>query len=86
MSRQKKIEEADYRVREDLEEKWVWRSYLLAVLFSFVASVFAFLFQPFFFLAWVSVLFAYPFGMLFGDYLFYRKEGLSRTEALKSLF
>ena len=80
------MEEADYRVREDLEEEWVWGSYLLAVLFSFVASVIAFLFQPFFFLAWVSVLFAYPVGMLFGDYLFYRKEGLSRTEALKSLF
>jgi len=80
------MEEADYRVRGDLEEEWVWRSYLLAVLFSFVASVIAFLFQPFFFLAWASVLFAYPGGLLFGDYLFYRKEGLSRTESLKSLF
>jgi len=80
------MEEADYRVREDLEEEWVWRSYIIAVLFSFVASVLAFAFQPFFFLAWVSVLFAYPFGMLFGDYLFYRKEGLSRTETLESLF
>jgi hypothetical protein len=80
------MKEVDYRVREDLEEEWVRRSYLLAVLFSFVASVIAFLFQPFFFIAWASVLFAYPFGMLFGDYSFYRKEGLSRTEALKSLF
>ena len=60
------MEEADYRVREDLEEELVLKSYLLAVLFSFVASVIAFLFQPFFFLAWVSVLFAYPFGMFFG--------------------
>jgi len=76
----------DYRVREDLEEEWVLKSYIIAIVFSSVASVFTFLFQPFFFIAWASVLFAYPFGLFIGDYSFYRKEGLSRIEALKVLF
>jgi hypothetical protein len=80
------MEKADYRKREELEEEWVWKSYIIAIIFSFIPSLIAFLFQPLFFIAWASVLFAYPFGLLLGDYSFYRKEGISRTEALKSLF